>query len=123
MVRGTSLKDGTMSARTNRNRLERRRDDLRRLLANYQRGLRAASSADLVDMAQEKEGDEVLEELEVSALREIEQIDAALGRIGRGNYDICQLCGGPIGRRRLDALPYATHCIECASVTDGGEAR
>ena len=112
-----------MPRTTDRSRLERRRDDLRRLLANYQRDLRAASSADLADMAQEKEGDEVLEELEVSALQEIEQIDAALGRIERGSYETCQVCGGPIGRRRLDALPYATHCIECASVADGDEAR
>lgn len=73
-----------MSVTTDRNRLERRRDDLRRLLSNYQRDLRAASSADFADMAQEKEDDEVLEELEVSALREIEQIDAAQA-IATGN--------------------------------------
>ncbi len=112
-----------MSVTTDRNRLERRRDDLRRLLSNYQRDLRVASSADVEDMAQEKEDDEVLEELEVSALREIEQIGSALGRIERGTYGTCQVCGGPIGRRRLDALPYASRCIECASVADGDEAR
>ncbi len=112
-----------MSVTADRNRLERRRDDLRRLLSNYQRDLRAASSADFSDMAQEKEDDEVLEKLEVSALREIEQIDSALGRIERGTYGTCQVCGGPIGRRRLDALPYAIHCIECASADDDEAAR
>ena len=104
-----------MSVTTDRNRLEQRREDLGRLLSNYQRDLRTAYSADFADMAQEKEGDEVLEELEVSALREIEQIGAALERIERGTYGTCQVCCGPIGRRRLDALPYATRCIECAS--------
>ena len=27
---------------------------------------------------------------------------------------VCSLCGKPIGRGRLDALPGATTCIDCA---------
>lgn len=46
------------------------------------------------------------------------RIDEALDRINEGKYGICASCGRPIGRERLEALPYATLCIRCA----GGEA-
>lgn len=44
----------------------------------------------------------------------VHQIDAALQRIDAGTYGICERCGRPIGEERLEALPYATLCIECA---------
>jgi RNA polymerase-binding protein DksA len=40
------------------------------------------------------------------------EIEAALDRIERGTYGICVVCGRPIGRERLEALPYATLCID-----------
>lgn len=43
----------------------------------------------------------------------IEEIDAALEKIERGTYGICDNCGGPIKIGRLDRLPYATMCVEC----------
>lgn len=43
----------------------------------------------------------------------IEEIDAALEKIERGTYGICDNCGGPIKIARLDRLPYATMCVEC----------
>jgi DnaK suppressor protein len=41
------------------------------------------------------------------------EIDAALERIDTGTYGICASCGRPIAPERLEALPYATKCIEC----------
>lgn len=41
------------------------------------------------------------------------RIRLALQRIEDGTYGICEDCGGPIGVERLEALPEATHCIEC----------
>ena len=46
---------------------------------------------------------------------EILQIDAALARIEAGEYGVCRDCGGEIDPRRLQALPYAVLCTECAS--------
>ena len=40
-------------------------------------------------------------------------IDAALGRLDEGTYGKCQRCGQPISQERLEAIPYATLCIEC----------
>ena len=48
----------------------------------------------------------------------LEQIDAALARMEAGNYGICDDCGQPINPARMEALPYATFCIECQAKAD-----
>lgn len=49
----------------------------------------------------------------------VAQIDAALARLDEGAYGTCERCGRPIGAERLEALPYATLCIECARAEEG----
>jgi DnaK suppressor protein len=44
----------------------------------------------------------------------LDAIDAALGRIDAGTYGVCTNCGRPIGEERLEALPWAELCIDCA---------
>ena len=43
----------------------------------------------------------------------LELIEEALTRIKNGIYGICETCGGPIPRVRLNVLPYAAHCVHC----------
>lgn len=38
----------------------------------------------------------------------------AQAKVAEGSYGACDGCGGPIGPERLEALPWATHCILCA---------
>lgn len=45
----------------------------------------------------------------------IEEIEAALERAEKGLYGVCQECGDPIPVERLEAMPYTTHCVKCAS--------
>jgi RNA polymerase-binding protein DksA len=45
----------------------------------------------------------------------LEQIEAALERIEDGDYGDCEECGARIPKTRLNALPYATMCVKCAS--------
>jgi DnaK suppressor protein len=40
-------------------------------------------------------------------------IDGALRRIEEGSFGTCVRCGNPIAEERLEAMPYATKCIEC----------
>jgi RNA polymerase-binding protein DksA len=55
---------------------------------------------------------EMASSLEENSTHVLAEIDAALARIDEGTYGICQRCGKPIGRERLEALPWATLCIE-----------
>jgi DnaK suppressor protein len=50
--------------------------------------------------------------LEENAGHLLNEIDAALARIDEGTYGVCTRCGGPIPEERLEAVPYATLCIE-----------
>ena len=72
-------------------------------------------SADFAEQAIERENDEVLDVLESEGIDQIELIRAALARMDRGDYSKCEDCEKEIGRARLEALPYAVTCIECAS--------
>jgi RNA polymerase-binding transcription factor DksA len=47
------------------------------------------------------------------------QVAAALRRIEDGTYGRCQGCGRDMPLKRLEALPYATHCLECANRLEG----
>jgi len=41
------------------------------------------------------------------------QIEAALARVDRGTYGICEDCGDEISTKRLDARPFASTCKDC----------
>ena len=41
------------------------------------------------------------------------QCERALARITDGTYGVCELCGNPIGKARLQAFPRATMCMVC----------
>jgi RNA polymerase-binding transcription factor DksA len=43
------------------------------------------------------------------------EIEEALGKLDAGTYGACESCGGPIAEARLDAMPAAKLCINCAS--------
>jgi RNA polymerase-binding transcription factor DksA len=48
----------------------------------------------------------------LDALREIED---ALGKFDTGTYGLCESCGNQIAEARLEAMPAARLCINCAS--------
>jgi RNA polymerase-binding protein DksA len=50
--------------------------------------------------------------LEENATRALQAIDAALQRIDDGTYGTCGKCGKQIAPERLEAIPWATLCIE-----------
>jgi RNA polymerase-binding transcription factor DksA len=41
------------------------------------------------------------------------QAEHALVRLDDGSYGICESCGNPIGKLRLQAFPRATLCVTC----------
>ncbi len=65
--------------------------------------------ADTASVTVDREIDYSLEENEERVLGEI---DAALARIVNGTYGRCERCGKEIEVERLEAIPYATLCID-----------
>jgi DnaK suppressor protein len=81
-----------------------------------------SSSADqhLADTATETVDREIDYTLEASDGRLLAEIDAALGRIENGTYGTCVNCGAQIPPERLEAMPWATLCIECKRKEERG---
>lgn len=48
------------------------------------------------------------------------EINDALDRIEQGTFGRCENCQREFSRARLDALPYARYCLECARQLQGG---
>lgn len=95
--------------------LVHRRDALRKALAgdlSSLKELREQSSGDMLDAALDSAQDEISSQLAEVESRELAQIENALERMRKGTYGICEVTGKPIPLARLQALPYATMCIE-----------
>jgi len=48
---------------------------------------------------------------------ELVRVDAALRALDEGVYGTCATCGQPIAPERLEAIPWAPTCIDCARKT------
>ena len=94
--------------------LDTRRAELLTRMEAVEQELVSHDSPDWEDQATERESDEVLETMSLSASAEIAKIDAALGRIEDGSYGACVKCGTEISEDRLDLLPFTPFCRDCA---------
>ncbi|MFF7032502.1 MULTISPECIES: TraR/DksA family transcriptional regulator [Streptomyces] len=50
--------------------------------------------------------------LAANAQEMLEQTERALARLEAGTYGLCEICGQPIGKARMQAFPRATLCVE-----------
>lgn len=105
--------------------LKHRRNALEQLLAIGERELRTRTTdvGDDIDAALDAEHLELQSQLATSESRELAQIENALQRIAARKYGTCEVCNKEIPLARLEALPYATQCIQCqrAGETDHGK--
>lgn len=96
--------------------LIKRRDALRKALAgdlSLLKELREQASGDVVDFALDSAQDEISSQLAEVESRELASIEQALERMREGRYGLCEGCTANIPMARLQALPYATYCIQC----------
>ena len=96
--------------------LVKRRDALRTALAgdlSLLKELRSESPGDVIDAAYDSAQDEISSQLAEVESRELTNIENALERMKIGKYGQCEVCNGRIPMARLNALPYATMCIDC----------
>jgi len=108
-------------------RLISERERLQTEISGMRSGVDADSfeenETDAVDQHQADDASELFErEKNLTVLRTLEinlqQVDDALGKIQAGTYGVCERCGRSIGDKRLQALPEATHCIECQTILE-----
>ncbi|MBI2817782.1 MAG: TraR/DksA family transcriptional regulator [Acidobacteria bacterium] len=50
----------------------------------------------------------------------LQLVQDALQRVKAGGYGFCVACGGEMQTKRLDAVPWARHCIECQEKQEMG---
>lgn len=53
----------------------------------------------------------------------LENVEQALAKLDNGTYGLCENCGMRIDRARLEALPYAKHCLACQVRREHGGTR
>jgi DnaK suppressor protein len=93
-------------------------EERQRILDDTSRSIEEAVDEDGNDSHMADSASETLDrEIELSlgdnAEHLLAAIDGALARIGAGTYGTCERCGRQIGSERLEALPWATKCIDC----------
>jgi len=98
-----------------RTALNDRLKELEARLLQIDEELDSHSSKDWEELAVEREEDEVLEGMGLSAQAEIRMIKSALQRMDEGEYGYCVECGDKISEERLDILPYTPFCAKCAA--------
>lgn len=104
----------TRSHSDRKTQLTARKEDLTKRMVTIEAELDSHHNADWEELAVEREADEVLEGMGLSAQAELRMIDAALVRIDVGDYGNCAKCGTTISEERLDLLPFTPFCRDCA---------
>ena len=79
------------------------------------------SIKDLGDQANTAYTREFFFELGNGDRRALREVVTALQKIEDGSFGTCERCGEAIGDKRLEALPFARHCIECQRLTEQEE--
>ena len=86
----------------------------------YSRERDAEATQDPADMAANAYTKELMMSMSTNDRQLLEMIDAALVRIEDGQYGKCIHCDQPIQEKRLEAVPWARHCLRCADLNERG---
>ena len=100
-----------------RNQLERKQAELRAAIRDRDDITieQAADELDAVQLAALR--DQAISDLD-REFRMLREVNAALERFEDGSYGVCDECDEEISPRRLDALPWARHCVRCQDAID-----
>jgi DnaK suppressor protein len=109
-------------------------DTFKKRLADRQRELRQAmnrtaqdgrntdseSAQDIADRAANSYNKEFLFYQSNNERQLLQMVDSALNRIREGAFGQCISCGAEINPKRLEAVPWARHCIACQEKLERG---
>src|SRR3984893_14468319 len=97
-------------------RLETRQQDLRRTVSRTQADGRSAdedTAQDIADRAASSYTKEFLFSQSNNDRQLLQMVETSLQRIREGTFGECAACGNEINPKRLEAVPWTRHCIQC----------
>jgi len=106
-----------------RKRLETRQHELRRIVVRTEQDGRTVdedSAQDVADRAASSYTKEFLFSQSNNDRQLLQMVEVALGRIREGAFGDCISCGKEINAKRLEAVPWTRHCIECQEKLEQG---
>ncbi|MGH9351430.1 MAG: TraR/DksA family transcriptional regulator [Terriglobia bacterium] len=106
-----------------RKRLHEKQEELLRLVSKSDQDGREADeegTQDIADKAANAYTKEFLFHQSNDNRQILTLVDEALERIKNGTYGTCAECRDEVQPKRLDAVPWARHCIECQAKQDQG---
>jgi len=86
----------------------------------YSRERDSEATQDPADMAANAYTKELLVSMSDNDRQLLNLIDESLERIEAGSYGKCVRCEAPLPEKRLEALPWARHCITCQDLQERG---
>ncbi|MDT4897066.1 MAG: DnaK suppressor protein [Acidobacteriota bacterium] len=86
----------------------------------YSRERDSEATQDPADMAANAYTKELLFSMSANDRRLLDLIDEALVRIEAGGYGECVHCGESVQEKRLEAVPWARHCLRCQDLQERG---
>ena len=104
-------------------RLETRQQDLRRMVSRTEQDGRTVdedSAQDIADRAASSYNKEFLFHQSNNDRQLLHMVETALLRIREGSFGECIACGKEINSKRLEAVPWTRHCIECQEKLEQG---
>ena len=106
-----------------RKRLLEKQDELLRLVSKSDQDGREADeegTQDIADKAANAYTKEFLFHQSNDNRLTLQSVNEALDRVKHGSYGYCLACNQEVQAKRLDAVPWACHCIECQEKQDQG---
>jgi DnaK suppressor protein len=96
--------------------LQRQQRELRHVIGKTDKEIRALADLGPLDAVDLSCGNSLKESMFAhgsQVRRQLRLVELALERIRKGEFGICAACEGVIGLKRLEAVPWARHCIQC----------
>ncbi len=107
----------------NKKLLEKRRELVAAYIKNknYGRDTEDGDTQDIADKASNAYTKEFLYSLSNSDRQVLQMVEEALARVSNGTYGVCIECGEKMLPKRLEAVPWARHCISCQEREERGQ--
>ena len=105
-------------------KLQAKREELLRIIARTEQEGRAADDDPTVDLADKAANSYTKEFLFGQTNHDrfiLALVEEALGRVKDSSYGLCAHCQDEVQQKRLEAVPWARHCIACQEKQESGQ--